>query len=55
MEDEPEDYTEPCECGHVYCVGTKYMQVDPFQDEINDYRTLYLMCDGDAYESAMDI
>ena len=52
---EDENYTEPCTCGHEYCSGYKYMQQDPFAVEIHDDYTLYLMCDGEAYESAMDI
>lgn len=50
-----DDYTEPCDCGHEFCRGYKYMQIDPFAEEIYGDTSEYLMCDGAAYESAMDI
>lgn len=46
---------EKCNCGHSECQGFKYWQIDPYASEINDDDTLYLICDGEAYESAMDI
>jgi hypothetical protein len=50
-----EDDETKCDCGHQYCRGYKYLQVDPFASEIHDDDTLYMMCDGEAYESAQDI
>lgn len=57
MSDEEEDdgYTEPCDCGHEFCDGYKFMQLSPYGHDVHDDTTLYLMCSGDAYESAQDI
>lgn len=38
-----------------YCNGSQYMQTDPFAQEIHGDHTEYLLCDGQAYESGMDI
>lgn len=47
--------TEVCNCGHEYCDGVKYWAPDPFAEEIYDDSSDYFECDGDRYESAMDI
>jgi hypothetical protein len=46
---------EECKCGHMECEGVKYWQIDPFAEEIYNETIWKFMCDGDAYESAMDI
>lgn len=38
-----------------YCSGYQYMQEDPFAQEIHDDHTLFLMCDGEAHQSSMEI
>ena len=38
-----------------YCNGTQTARIDPYAAEIyNDY-SLVIMCDGEEYESSMDI
>lgn len=46
---------ETCNCGHPECGGYKYSAPNPYAEEINDDHTEYFECDGDRYESAMDI
>ena len=38
-----------------YCTGVQYMQENPFSAEIYNDHTLYMMCDGEAYEAGQDI
>lgn len=54
-DDHDDDYAEPCDCGGNNCDGFKRMLVDPYQAEINEDYTLYLMCGEDAAISADDI
>ncbi|QNN99251.1 hypothetical protein SEA_FAUST_175 [Streptomyces phage Faust] len=37
------------------CDGVLTFEPDPFAQEIHDDHTNYWMCDGERYESAMDI
>lgn len=48
-------YEEECTCGHEHCGGYKYMAPNPYAEEINGDSTEYFECDGERYESAMDI
>lgn len=38
-----------------YCTGIQYMQLDPYTNELYGDEELYLMCDGQAHQAAMDI
>lgn len=46
---------ETCNCGHPECDGYKYWATNPYAEEINGDFTEYFECDGDRYESAIDI
>ncbi len=39
----------------MVCNGVQYLGPDPFAEEIAGDHSDYLMCDGERYESAMDI
>lgn len=47
--------TEECNCGHVACGGVKYWAPDPYAEEIGGDDSDYFECDGERYDSAMDI
>lgn len=39
----------------TFCNGKQYMQTDAFAEEIHGDASLYMLCDGENHNGAMDI
>lgn len=50
-----EDKWESKWYSEVTCDGIQYLGPDPFAQEIHNDHSDYMMCDGERFESAMDI